>query len=1063
MATPAKPRQSGIPGPGRSSTDALKANDPSNHRNPLVVNSASLSPQSISHLASSGRRSVAGRPPSASSSSAKIQERSRTPTSARTPSRPPSRQSELSKPTRTFEVGDNVRIESLGFEGVLRYMGEIGGKPGLWAGVELSGGFIGKGKNNGSVGGKQYFTCPDKCGVFVATTKLSPPTVGPGALQRPSSVASSRGGTTASTSGRVTPSISNGRTTPSSVPMQRPLKTPSNKSTSASLSDKITAGSRASKYITMTAEQLSSTSHSKGQGSDKDTLSPSAPRALASPIRPVVSPFATPKAVYSRQSNTGAISPTLPSTRSRPSVNTPRARIPSGVAMPPPPSPVSRNGQFPIHGENDPASERHSLLASTAVLLHTISSPSQDPGETEELSILDQLQSRLDAAEYENERLRAAVELGTSGASPAFKEQVQTERQEALDKYTEVQDKVNVLQERLVFQANELGQLREEKERLLLDLSEAASQQQQALAAHQLYSEEHSAEMKLLQRRLSDMEDLNLQKDESIVGQTLKVEELTTNFQQSYLDFQEEKRELTMQVDELRVAGQETIALYEERLSVANAQRYELEQRVLALEASLHSIPTTTMGQEPFPNRSTSSATQIDNETLRDQVQHLQKKSTKLEEQLEEARATLERDLASYQDKIARVRLEDEQRKRDLASKTREVEELKKSETHARSRVEEIEEALRESTVALENTRIEVESLRTELANLDILIDDATEGEISSKLANFTKKVSADKAQYQREIKRLEQSLLDSRAENALLQQRISDKVGITNMKGIENLNEENQALRCQIDELEVKLSVASRPLEDQVDSIRKKANRDFALPNGTIDPSKAPSTRSEEVAGLKHIVQELQKETLASAQHIKLLESENALLAAEAEQLRQDVHFLEANLDKDKSMIGKKPDNGTSSLPHPSLEQRLPIETDLDQMRKRLSEAEMKHARIVHDLNKEISELEALVESKRRIQQDELEQEIERLKDKLSRQKKTSKPGNENVDSRHRTDLEKSEEVCEICERPGHDIFNCSLLKDDTVRAGKDLVVCEDCESPGHVAADCPHSSDVF
>ena len=51
------------------------------------------------------------------------------------------------------EVGDGVRLESHGFEGVLRFVGEIEGKPGLWAGVELSGGFAGKGKNDGSVNG----------------------------------------------------------------------------------------------------------------------------------------------------------------------------------------------------------------------------------------------------------------------------------------------------------------------------------------------------------------------------------------------------------------------------------------------------------------------------------------------------------------------------------------------------------------------------------------------------------------------------------------------------------------------------------------------------------------------------------------------------------------------------------------------------------------------------------------------------------------------------------------------------------------------------------------------
>jgi len=193
MTTPAKSRPSAIPTPGRVSAipapgtrsrsssnvyqtkqprfdnddisralaEAIKANDPSQHRPmPLSASSStsSLSPQAISHSLSSGRRSVAGRPTSAAStSSAKVQERSRTPVSARPTSRPPSRQSDVSnRLSRTFEVGDNVRIESLGFEGILRYIGDIEGKPGLWAGVELCGGFTGKGKNDGSVAGYDH-------------------------------------------------------------------------------------------------------------------------------------------------------------------------------------------------------------------------------------------------------------------------------------------------------------------------------------------------------------------------------------------------------------------------------------------------------------------------------------------------------------------------------------------------------------------------------------------------------------------------------------------------------------------------------------------------------------------------------------------------------------------------------------------------------------------------------------------------------------------------------------------------------------------------------------------
>ena len=76
--------------------------------------------------------------------------------------------------------------------------------------------------------------------------------------------------------------------------------------------------------------------------------------------------------------------------------------------------------------------------------------------------------------------------------------------------------------------------------------------------------------------------------------------------------------------------------------------------------------------------------------------------------------------------------------------------------------------------------------------------------------------------------------------------------------------------------------------------------------------------------------------------------------------------------------------------------------------------------------------------------------------------------------------------EACEICERPGHDIFSCPLLKDGSTEtesiqtstndhfsslsssqkgpkpAGAELF-CEDCEGHGHVAADCPYSLDVF
>lgn len=167
-----------------------------------------------------------------------------------------------------------------------------------------------------------------------------------------------------------------------------------------------------------------------------------------------------------------------------------------------------------------------------------------------------------------------------------------------------------------------------------------------------------------------------------------------------------------------------------------------------------------------------------------------------------------------------------------------------------------------------------------------------------------------------------------------------------------------------------------------------------------------------------------------------------------------------------------------------------------------------MKSARTIHDvrgslcwdgltltgasqLNKEIGELESLVESKiyrevrtipgSRIflltptQQDELERELERLREKLERsQKKASKnstelPAQSTVivaDNKLRSASDSMQDVCEICERPGHDIFSCDLLKDDmpsVIPTNTSELVCEDCEGRGHTAANCPHSLDVF
>lgn len=148
-------------------------------------------------------------------------------------------------------------------------------------------------------------------------------------------------------------------------------------------------------------------------------------------------------------------------------------------------------------------------------------------------------------------------------------------------------------------------------------------------------------------------------------------------------------------------------------MSAADSNRYELEDRIAFLEDQARK------GTNSMSPRQGSSAAEIDNETLRDQVQHLQKKVQSLEDMLEDAQIASEKEEAAVRERLRRFREKEEAMKKELSEGRKEVEQMLKSEATARGRVEENEEALRESTMALENARAEIEILRTEVAVSD--------------------------------------------------------------------------------------------------------------------------------------------------------------------------------------------------------------------------------------------------------------------------------------------------------------------------------------------------------
>lgn len=1148
MSTPAKPRQStisrssGIPTPGRSRSvssanqqytdieytslaEAIKANDPAQHRpQHPSTSSASLNLQS-------GRRSVAGRP-SSSTSSNFPKERAKTPASAR----PPSRHSDVftKSTSRSFDVGVNVRIESLGYEGTLRYVGEIDGKAGVWAGVELKGGFSGKGKNNGTVNGKQYFPCPENCGVFVSIVKLSPPTVGPGAMPRPSSVASARGGRVTpaiSISGQMTPStstllksgsritsssssISNGRITPSnsgrvtpvtpsarvgaiSTPHASRSLVPSNTRASF-LTEKITAGSRASKYMSMTAKQLNSrdaasNSPTRHMGELENPVRMHLSQSQSSPTRPSYSPLSTPRpGVSGRISGIGAGLPTL--NKSRTSLNTPRARIPSAVAMPPPASPVISSSISTSESfiRDDEATtlglnlEAHSKMLQERIATLTSGKTPPSPrsesatsfrsSATDERNLIDQLQSRIDALEYDNERLRSVSNMPDDDKlNDAQLQLVEQERDEAVRRIAQLEAELLTSKNALQAQSTHSSSLEQDYKRVLEELESLQISRDSRLKELQEKLDDDAALVKTLKDAVDRQTSIAQEQETLCKTKENEVAVLELRIEKAYTELQEERNDLGAQIGELRMAGQETIALYEERLSAADSRRYELESRITSLEAGIQAKQTSNS-----PTVDISSATQIDNETLREQVLHLQRKISTMEDIIEDAHAMSEKEEVALRERMKSLKEKEDGMKKELNEGRKEVERMVKSEAAARNRVEEIEEAIRESTVALENARAEVEGLRAELANLDGLVASSTAGDLPARVAEFAQRASSDRARYNDEITKLQDLLEQYRTRENLSSGNNSSLSREQDI--IKTLEVENATLHRTSKEQENKLEVLTQTLNErsnELDSLRKKVNRDVIINNGVHDALRVipqsspihgelPAVR-EEITGLRHIVQELQKENLTAAHRITLLESENQLLTAEADQLRQEVQILEENLDQ--NMVQEDHTHADGSQ-HLLKEQSSRFEMELDQLRKRLADAEIKNARSIHNLNKEISELEALVESKI-YREDELEQELERLKEKLARQKKFSKSTSDTLEPHPHgsllvnTSSSASPQVCEICERPGHDIFSCNLLKakiPTTSHSGPSLdLFCADCESHGHAASDCPHSLEVF
>jgi CAP-Gly domain-containing linker protein 1 len=504
---------------------------------------------------------------------------------------------------------------------------------------------------------------------------------------------------------------------------------------------KISAGSRASKYIGVTAKQLST--RDLGSVVKPPQTSPQKSLRLGSPPRPsgLGVTQTTPKAPRASLS--------LKPRPSIPSLTTPRpTRLQLGVAkndMPPPPVPDKKPVTPTLSQASNDSSYMDEALPDMPNL--TVSngispSPSRSgrssiyatpsPEPSFHVMEMQRLQTLVQTLEAQNKELKQAeLQEATVPAHDAAKIRLEEQHAATVQRASELeaslrtierngiekQGKIEVL-ERLVMEAKE-------------DVAKARAEGEARTKEVKLKLEESETLVGSLKGLIEAKASAASENDANLAANQAEIEVLRGQVVRITNDLEQERKELGSHIDELRRAGQvrflslvashlsaelleqETIALYEERISAFEAERYDSEALVQALEEKLR-----VASYQPSPeelSKQASTAAQIDNETLKEQVTHLQQRISHLEDQLEDAQALVEREEEATKVRIARYKEKDTQRQQELEELRHLATSATKSDSAARTRVEELEEALRENTAALEDARAEIESLRTDL------------------------------------------------------------------------------------------------------------------------------------------------------------------------------------------------------------------------------------------------------------------------------------------------------------------------------------------------------------
>ncbi|GAA6022674.1 hypothetical protein JCM11491_000560 [Sporobolomyces phaffii] len=940
-----------------------------------------------------------------------------------------------------FQVGDPVSFEVQGdkMDGVVRFIGQVDGKAGEWGGVELSDEFAGRGKNDGSVKGVQYFACPPSCGLFLPLAKITAkPVPKPAATTRASKYAgmsardlASRRTTLSSLSSSTAAAV---ESPPSPSKTPRRSLSPSKPAPRASLSP-----TKPPSYTTpKPATRLARPSLGVSTPSRKSLGPTGTPLAASSIKRPPSTTTTTMMAppevppIPSAYGRTRSVTPSqMMSASGRVTPSTPGAMMRRRTSMASSVSSATGGGDRPST-PNLRSSSRQSFASSTS----RTSSHHQQHHHNHD--VVEELRRELDELRRREEDTRTLLE----GSEHLGRE---------------MEDRLEEKERLLAARDETIRALKAEAEAEAetRNRSEPVSETRGGDGDESIRFEARVAELEReveLQTQLAAK--VKLEAARKSAAKEAELESLRERIAASSKEHEDERLDLNQQVDKLRHAGQALCETYEEKIAEIELARLEAVELAETLQAQLEAGPgprrspsssSLLLPRSASTNlaASTSHAAAIDAETALAEADHLRSKVAQLEEQLEDARTSLELELEEARDRRYKVGESEQALKGEIKHLKEIVDRSSQTESRLNSRIKELQIALNESQATLETERNELEGLRHE----------ANGGSTSEDLKRVTRELGAAKSDF------------------AALQQESSKNARL-------------------VDELRQDLRAA----EKEIERLQRYEERDRrGSVASSIGGKDEMTSAKDQIVGLKSIVTTLTDENQQLVDRSKSLEEDAA-------ELKATQRALEATVENLMNELSATPAQATTSSPSDSTSGSL--RQELEQLRIELKEVQRRSDRDVKALNQEVSELEALVESKI-YREDELETELEHYKSLVSKHAipgSTASSSNGGIVSAAGPKSSRADDAddgdCEMCGESGHDLDSCPEFLGSTSptkrrspvsptlsssslhhsRTTSTLVIqangnkgersqewCDDCEEFGHALDNCPLAAEIF